>query len=84
MSETTEPPLIPASIGPIRIDPAALYTHHTLILTLDISGETITRAVRRGELSAVRRGRHLFIRGEALLAWLTPTTSAPAGCEVRR
>lgn len=58
---------------PILIDPAAVYTVATAVLALDIPSASIRRAIRIGELPAVRRSRRLYIAGRDLLAWVTPT-----------
>ncbi len=63
---------------PVRIDPAAVYTVPALVLLLDMASVTITGAIRRGELPAVRRGRQTYISGRALLVWLTPEPTANA------
>lgn len=57
---------------PVRVEPDGIYTVPTLVLLLDMAGVTLTRAIRRGELPAVRRGNRAYITGRALLAWLTP------------
>src|SRR5436305_1818098 len=53
-------PTIPA---PIRIDPAAVYTVAAVVLALDVPSATIRRAIRCGELPAVRRGHRAYIAG---------------------
>lgn len=79
-------PPVPA---PIRIDPAAVYTVAAIVLALDLPSATIHRAIRCGELPAVRRGSRTYIAGRDLLGWLTPpvsdlpatgTTGAKGGC----
>lgn len=62
-------PTLPA---PIRIDPAAVYTVAAVVLALDVPSATIHRAIRSGELPAVRRGNRAYIAGRDLLGWLTP------------
>ena len=62
-------PTLPA---PIYIDPAAVYTVATVVLALDVPSATIRRAIRCGELPAVRRGNRAYIAGRDLLRWLTP------------
>jgi hypothetical protein len=65
--------LLPPS--PIRIDPDAVYTVGAIVLTLDISSTTVGRARRAGELKCVRRGRHVYVLGRDLLAWLSADTT---------
>lgn len=62
-------PKLPA---PIRIDSAAVYTVAAVVLALDIPSATIRRAIRGGDLPAVRRGNRAYITGRDLLRWLTP------------
>lgn len=57
---------------PIRIDPDAYYHAGAISLALDVPLSALDRARRRGELRYVRRGRRILIRGEWVLAWLTP------------
>ena len=61
---------------PIRIDPDAYYHAGAIALTLDIPLSVLDRARRRGELRYVRRGRRIFMRGQWVLAWLTPTAES--------
>lgn len=76
MSAPTLPP------APICIDPAAVFTVAAVVLALDVPSATIRRAIRRGELPAVRRGSRTYIAGRDLLGWLTPPASPTkeAGC----
>ena len=62
----------PPTPAPIRIDPAAVYTVPAVVLALDIPSATIRKAIRRGELTATRRGARRYISGRCLLDWLTP------------
>lgn len=59
--------------SPIHIDPAAIYTVASVVLALDIPSASVRRAIRRGELPAVRRANRNYIAGRDLLGWLTPT-----------
>jgi len=68
-----------ASPTPVRIDPDGIYTVPALVLLLDMPSATISRAIRRDELPAVRRGNRNYITGRALLAWLTPDATAKTG-----
>lgn len=63
-------PLLPS---PISIDPAAVYTVAAAVLALDLPSASILRAIKLGELPAVRRANRAYITGRDLLAWLTPT-----------
>lgn len=64
--------------SPIRIDPVAVYTVPAVVLALDLPSATIRRAVRAGDLPAVRRGQRTYIGGRDLIAWLTPSRKAVA------
>ena len=48
----------------------AIYTLPDVAMSLDISVRTLQRAIAAGELAAVRAGRHTFVTGRSLLAWL--------------
>ena len=67
----------PPTITPIRIDPDAVYTVAGIVLALDIPSATIRKAIRRGELTATRRGARRYISGRCLLDWLTPHAPIP-------
>lgn len=71
-------PTIPA---PIRIDPSAIYTIAAAVLTLDVPSATLLRAIRAGDLRAVRRGHRVYIAGRDLQAWLAPSTAGGHGSE---
>jgi hypothetical protein len=74
-------------VGPIRIDPDAIYEEADLLLSFGISRTTLSGARREGRLPGVRRGRNTFYRGDRLLAWLssdeTSGSTAPSREEVR-
>lgn len=59
---------------PILIEPDAYYHAGAVALALDVPLSVLDRARRRGELRYVRRGRRVLIRGDWILAWLTPHT----------
>jgi hypothetical protein len=71
-------PFLPVP-SPVRIDPDAVYTVGTIVLTLNIPSATIDRARRTGELKYVRRGHRIYVLGRNLLAWLAPTASSQMG-----
>jgi excisionase family DNA binding protein len=54
----------------ITIDAAAFYTTYSAAELLDLSTETLKKAIKSGELKATKRGRFWFIRGSELLNWL--------------
>lgn len=68
---------------PVHIDPNAVYTVGAIVLVLDIPSTTLNRARRAGDLPFVRRGRHFYTTGRALLAWLAPTAPSEMGKAVR-
>jgi excisionase family DNA binding protein len=52
------------------IKPTAVYELYNVAAGLDISIRTLERVIKAGELKAVRVGRHRFVTGKALIAWL--------------
>ena len=57
-------------VSPISIAPDAVYDDGALVLTLDITSATLTRARRDGRLRFTRKGRRTFYLGEWVLDWL--------------
>jgi hypothetical protein len=58
-------------VGPVCIDPRAVYDDGVLLLTLDIPSATLARARRDGRLRYARQGRRILYLGQWVLDWLT-------------
>lgn len=70
------------TIGPIRLDPAALYDGYSVRLLLGISEHALRQARSSGALRSVIRGRRRFYRGDWILVWLNDAEvnpNAPTG-----
>src|SRR5262245_58009958 len=60
----------PDTMDVTNIRPTGIYRLREVAKGLDISVRTLERAVKAGKLTAVRAGRHSFVTGRSLLAWL--------------
>ncbi len=54
----------------ISIDAAAFYTTYSAAELLNLSTDTLLKAIKANELKATKRGRFWFIKGSELLNWL--------------
>jgi len=52
------------------IDPKAVYDDSALSLGLGVSGESLARARKEGELRHAREGRRILYLGQWILEWL--------------
>jgi len=57
------------------IKPSSVYRLRDVAAGLDVSVRTLERVVAAGKLAAVRAGRHTFVSGRSLLAWLEGGTA---------
>jgi excisionase family DNA binding protein len=55
------------------------YTVATLAATLDVTAKVIRKAIARGELPAVKRGRRWIISGDAVRTWAAGGADAVPG-----
>jgi excisionase family DNA binding protein len=60
----------PVIYGATPIRPTSVYKLRDVAKGLDVSVRTLERVVAAGKLTAVRAGRHTFVTGRSLLAWL--------------
>jgi hypothetical protein len=64
-------------VGPVLIDPGAVYDDGAVVLALDIPSATLARARRDGRLRYTRQGRRVLYLGQWILNWLA-SDAAPA------
>ncbi len=55
---------------PVIINPLAIYEKEHLQDMLDVSSDTIAKAMRNKELRSVKKGRGVFFLGEWVLDWI--------------
>jgi hypothetical protein len=66
-------------LGPVPIDPGAVYDDGAVLVALDIPPGTLARARREGRLRFTRQGRRVLYLGQWLLDWLTADATPTSG-----
>ncbi len=66
-------------MGELVLNADAIYDIDAIPRMTGLTVDAVDKARRSGHLKAVKRGRKWFVRGEALIHWLTSESSDQVG-----